>query len=209
MGMNLIKKIQSLPFLSGKRRLNFTLICGAIVNLAYIAGNVASAVMYRSLLSATLTVYHLTLIIIRLYIFYAARSSISPSGIGRVILRVGVLLLFLDLASAFIILYTVSLGVFVKYSGVIFLGFLIYSAFSVTTSLLAMRKHESENNYLHYAAGNITLSTALMSVFNLQYSLLSYLGADSTFSTRASFTVGIGVFSMILTLALRLIRKSR
>ena len=211
MDMNLfdkMKRIYIIPIFSSGKRLSLALFFGAIINLIYIAVNIASVIMYSSLLSATLTLYHLMLIIMRIYILSSARSSLNDRQVSRVCLRIGVLMLMLGGASAVIILYTVSLGKFVSYSGVLFLGFLVYAAYSLTSSLLNMRRHASENNYLYYAARNITLSTALMSVFNLQYSFFAYLGTDSGLASRAILMGGIFVFSMILALSIRLIKRS-
>ena len=210
--MNFITKLSKnriSSFLSGGRRLNFTLLGGSTVNFAYILGNIASVVLYHSLFSATLTLYHLMLITIRIYILSAARASLDDRRIARVCLRVGVLLMLLDVAAAFVILYTVSRGRFVSYSGLIFLGFAVYATYSLTSSVLAMKRHAYENNHLHYAARNITLATALMSVFNLQYSVFSYLGADSSIATPAILSGGVLIFSLILAMAIRLIIKSR
>lgn len=212
MDMEFIKKLRKntpLAFLSGGGRLNLTLLGGSIVNLVYIMGNVASAVIYHSLFSATLTLYHLTLIIIRIYLLSAVPASLDNRRIARVCIRVGILLLLLDVTAAFFILFTVSRGMFVSYSGVIFLGFTVYATYSLTSSTLAMKRHANENNHLFYAARNITLATALMSFFNLQYSFFSYLGIDPSIATPAILGCGALVFSLIFAMAVRLIVKSR
>ena len=190
-------------------RLNISLLFGSALNFAYIAGNIASAFMYQSIWSATVTVYHLMLIIIRVYLLSSRDASVVDEKADRVCLRVGVLLLLLDLASAFMMIYTIRQQSFVRYSGLIFLGFLIYAAYSVTSSLLAMKKHSNDNRRLHFAAKCITLSTSLMSVFNLQYSIFSILGADARLTGRIILLGGILIFSVILSLSVRLIKSSR
>ncbi len=201
-----IKDLLKLLFVSRAARLNFTLLGGVLINLAYIAGNIASALIYHSAWAATVSAYHLMLIIIRLYLLSARRPS-SGGDIELILLRVGILLLFLDLACALIMAYTIGRGSFVSYSGFILFAFLLYAVYSLTSSALAIKRHANDNDHLHFAARSISLSTSLMSVFNLQYSVLSLFGADSRLMVRAILSGGIAVFFVILFLSLRLIKK--
>lgn len=203
-----IKELLKLLWVSRAARLNFTLLCGALMNFAYIAGNIASALIYHSAWAATVSAYHLMLIIIRLYLLSARRLSSGGAGADQILLRVGVLLLFLDLACALIMVYTIGRGSFVSYSGFILFAFLIYAVYSLTSSVLAIKRYANDNRHLHFAARSISLSTSLMSVFNLQYSVLSFLGADSRLMGRTILVGGFAVFSVILFLSLRLIKKA-
>ena len=193
---------------SSSARLNITLLGGSIINFAYIAGNIASAFIYHSLWAATLTAYHLMLIVIRIYLL-SARRRMSTISESRILLRVGILLLFLDLVCALIMIFTISSGSFVSYSGIILLAFLIYAIYSLSSSVFAVKRHSEGNRHLHLAARSISLSTSLMAVFNLQYSVLSLLGADSRLIGRAILVGAVAVFSVILFLSVRLIRRAR
>lgn len=180
---------------------------GAFMNFLYIATNAASAVLYHSIWSATLTVYHLMLIIIRIYLLTVGRSRSADSDGRRICLRVGILLLLLDLASASMMLYSIRQDSYASYSGVILLGFLAFTVYSVTRSVIDLRRHRDGENHLYFTARNISLSTSLMSVFNLQYSVFSLLGADSVLTGRAILLCGLSVFSIILCLSLSLMRR--
>ena len=190
-------------------RMNISLTLGALFNFVYIAGNIASALLYRNPWSATLTAYHLVMITTRLYLLSAARHSAEKGKIYRICHRVGVLLLLSDLAAAFMIIYTLQRGTHSSYSGIIFLGVLSFSVYSLTSSLLAIRRHRGENKYLHLTARTISLSTALMSIFNLQHSFFALIGADSRASSILVLLVGVGAFSTILVMSIRLIRLTR
>lgn len=207
--MSIFKRIKDLTKLllsSRAARLNLTLLGGALINLIYVLGNIASAFIYQSAWSATVSAYHVMLIIIRVYLL-SARHSPSDKAEKRVLFRVGVLLFLLDIACAIIMIYTVIQGRFVSYSGLFLFAFLSYTVYSLTSSILAIKRHGSFGNRLHYAARSISLSTSLMSVFNLQYSVFSLLGADSRMIGRAILSVGVAVFLVILFLSVRLIRK--
>lgn len=188
-------------------RLNLSLTVGVLMNIAYIFGNIASAFLYRSVWSATLTVYHIVLVIIRLYILTSPRDLLCDREIARVCFKVGFLLLLLDIASAAMMIYSVRRGIYVRYSGIVLLGFLVYTVYSVARSIFYMRKHAGEQR-IHYAARNISLSTSLMSVFNLQYSVFSLLGANFRLTVAAILLCGTAVFTIILALSFRLIGRS-
>lgn len=189
--------------------MNLSLALGALLNLLYIVGNIASALLYQNLWSATLTAYHLVMITIRLFLLSAVRHSSDEQKIYRICHRVGVLLLISDLAAAFIIIYTLWSGAYNSYSGIIFLGILTYSVYSLASSLLAIKRHASNNKFLHLTAKTISLSTALMSIYNLQHSFFALIGANSAASKLVTLLVGVGVFSTILIMSLKLIKRTR
>lgn len=207
--MNIVKRItdrlRTLP-ISHTLRLNISLALGLSLNLIYIVGNLASAFIYKSVWSATVVLYHLTLIVIRLYLLSTRGSATRRGGIGSVCLRVGLLLLLLDLTSAFMMLYTVRRGSFVRYSGIILLGFVVYALYACISSVAVMKRREGESEGLLAVAKSISLSTALMSIFNLQYSLLLLIGANMRLVARIVMLVGVAVFFVMLSLSVGLIR---
>ena len=205
-----LKPKHLIKFLFSNRtaRLNLYLLFGTLINSVYIFSNILSALVYHSIWSATLTAYHLMLIIIRIYILSQSKNS-SGKKMSAICFRVGVLLLFLDLTSAVLMIYSVRRGLYSNYSGVILLGFLSFAIYSVAKSIISMKKHKNDNKYLHFVVKNLSLSTSLMSVFNLQYSLFSFFGANSYVTTRAIFLCGALVFSVILSLSISLIRRSK
>ncbi len=203
---NSLKKLYNLVD-SPTARVLALLFGGSLMNLIYITTNAASAILYHSLWSATLTVYHLTLIIIRVSLLFFGRSYSEGKGGRHICFRVGILLLFLDLVSAIIMIYSIRRGSYVSYSGLFLLGFLAFTVYSLIRSAMEIRRNRDGADHLYFTAKNISLSTSLMSVFNLQYSLLSFLGADSTLTGRAILLCGFSVFSIILILSLRLMKR--
>lgn len=201
-------KLLSLFLTSAAFRLSLSLFFGMIINFMYIAGNLAAALLYRNIWSATLTVYHGLLLTIRFYLISSKRKSIGEQDKRTVCLRVGVFLLFLDIAAGGMMLYTIQSGSPAKYSGIVLLGFLIYTVYSLSASISGMKRHSNDNQPLYFAARNMTLAAALMSVFNLQYSLLVSLGASSYIIDRILIICGFGVFFVIILLAVRLVVKN-
>ena len=57
-----------------------------------------------------------------------------------VCLRTGIFLLFLDLAATVMMIYTIRLGSPIKYSGVVLLGFAVYTVYSLSASIIGVKK---------------------------------------------------------------------
>lgn len=193
--LNLIK--------SPSTRLRFSLFFGAIINLVYLAGNLASALIYSSLWSATVTVYHFMLMIIRMYILYMGRVEQKNSLF--VVFRVGIFLFIIDILAALMMAYTVNVGSSIHYGGLVLLFFLFYTVYSLTSSFFGMKKWKNDNKPLHYAARNMTFAAALMSVFNLQFSLFSTIGLNSAIKEKMIRLGGFAVFFVMIFLSFRLI----
>ena len=198
-----IKKL----FVNPTARVPWLMLGGILMNCIYIATNVASAVIYHNLWAGILTVYHLVLIIIRLYLFFSSRFGVDDYAGGRLCFRVGVLLLFLDIASALIMFFSFRHTNYVSYSGLILLGFLVFTIYSVTRSVIDLKKYRQSENHLYFTARNISLATSLMSVFNLQYSVFSLLRAEFLLTGRVTFLCGAVIFSIVFYLSVRLMRR--
>ena len=203
-----IRKTISNYFNNQTARLIISLFGGMIINSFYIAGNLASALLHGNVWSATLTVYHALFLVIRFYLITAKRRCKTDLSIRRACLRVGIILLFLDLAATVIMIYTVRQGRVNYYSGVVLLCFVIYTAYSLVVSIMGMKKHSNDNQHLHFAARNMTFASALMSVFNLQYSRLFTMGASSSLIDRMVAFSGFSIFFAIILLAVRLVKKN-
>ncbi len=210
--VGMLKSLAAILISSPALRLDISLHFGLIMNVVYIAENLASAVIYKSVWSATVTVYHSLFVIIRAYLIRSRRlaemGETSQGRINRICLRVGVILLLLDFAALALMLYTIRQDRHAEYSGIVLIGFLIYTVYSLISSLYGVLKWSNDNKPLHFAAGNMTLAAALMSVFNLQYSLLSSFGLDSLSILRAGTAGGAVIFFTIIFLACRLIIKN-
>ena len=191
------------------RRLNISLIFGIFVNLIYLGGNFLSAVVYRSPWAISVIAYHVIFLLMRLYLVYSGRNSPSERKPDSICLFIGVLLFVLDFLALAIIMLTISDIGRVRYSGFLLFFFLCYAIYSLASSLLGMKKWKNDNNILHFTAKNLSFASALMSVFNLQFSVFSSLNVDSALGERLIYLGGFSVFVLILALSFRLIVKGR
>lgn len=207
-----IRALVSIILASPAIRLDLSLLFGLLMNLVYIIENLATAIFQRSVWAATVTVYHSLFIALRAYILRSRRldevGKMGSAKIHRICLRVGVILLLLDFSASALMLYTMRLGRHTEYSGVVLFGFVLYTAYSLCSSINGLIKWSNDNKPLHFAARNITLAAALMSLFNLHYSLLSSFGLDSDFIGRIGAAGGFLVFFTMILLALYLIFRS-
>ena len=187
-------------------RLYFSIFIGLIVNVIYIGSNIHTALMHRSFWSSAITVYYLLFIILRLYLLWANNKDAQAEM--RCCLTVGVFLLLLTVSAGVIIAYSVIVENSVKYSGYILLAFFIYAIYSLSTSIIGMKKWLNDNQPLHFAARSVTFAAALMSAFNLQYSLLTSIGLSALTVKCANVLGGFAVFFVIAILGITLIFKS-
>ena len=189
-------------------RLRLSLFLGIIINFFYIAGNLSSAIIDRNIWSACLTFYHGLFLLIRFALILSERGCDTEQRIKNVCFSVGIVLLFLDLAAGGVMIYSVQGKKVVTYSGMTLLGFLIYTAYSLTVSVIGMKKYANDNQPLHFVAKNMTLTSALMSVFNLQYSILVTIGASYRIINKTIALLGFTIFFLIVLLAVRLVYKN-
>ena len=187
-------------------RLYFSIFIGLIINVIYIGSNIHTALMHRSFWSSAITVYYLLFIVLRLYLLWANKKD--EQAAIRCCLTVGIFLLLLTVSAGVIIAHSVISENSVKYSGYILLAFFIYAVYSLTTSIVGMKKWLNDNQPLHFAARSVTFAAALMSAFNLQYSLLTSLGLSALTVKRANALGGFAVFFVIVILGITLIFKS-
>ena len=190
-------------------RLRISLFFGAIINLFYLLTNLVGALKYNSIWSATVTGYHLLFVVIRSYLLFYQKKGRVVRPRGVLLLRVGTFLLLIDLMTLFLMTYSLVLGQSTSYSGSLLICILIFTLYSLTISILGMKRGLNDNNPLHFAAKNLSLAAALMSVFNLQFSLFSSIGIDLMLSKRLIALGGIFSFLFIAYLSCSLIAKGR
>ena len=188
-------------------RLYVSIFTGLVINIVYIGGNIHSAVIQKSFWSGAVTVYYLLFIVLRLYLLWSGGRS--DYAVKRSCRTVGVLLLVLTAIAGVIIAYSVLNEKIVKYSGYVLIVFFVYAIYSLTISLLGMKRWLNDNKPLHFAARSVTFSAALMSAFNLQYSLLTSLGLSDATVKCANGIGGIVTFSIIATLGIAIVLKSK
>lgn len=193
-------------------RLDISLAIGLLMNVFYIAVNLLPAVRYRSAWSLAVTLYYAVLVLMRVSLLGAHRLAHSVGDdavrLSASCRLVGRLLLLLDAALAAVMVYTVSDGRIINYPTYIFIGFGIFTAYSVTASLVGIFRSIKNRAPHALAVRNLTLAAALLSVFNLEYTLLISLGVDMRLVTLVNLLLGSLSVALISVMAIRLILVS-
>ncbi len=182
------------------------------MNLFYAAENLTSAIIYENVWWGAVSLYYFLFIAIRIYLLFAQRAinrgKAKPVTESAVCRRVGAFLLVIDVllmaTTTFSSIFSDRLG----YSGLVLLGFSAYTAYSVTASILGILRAKQRRSAVNYAARNMTLTAALASLYNLQYSWLLFLRLEENLRDGVSILVGIIIFSVMLSLAIRLVKRS-
>lgn len=190
-------------------RLDISLIFGLFMNLFYISVNLFPAVAYRNAWSLAVTLYYAVLVIMRLSLISANRFK---GSVGKDAARlysscrlVGRFLLLLDAAIGAVMIYTVADGKIIDYPLYIFIAFGIFTLYSVTGSLVGIFRSLKNSTVHSLAARNLTFAAALLSVFNLEYTLLVTLGVSRRIIVFVNVIGGALCVAFISFMAVRLI----
>ena len=175
--------------------INLSLIPSALFNLVYILSNIISGLFYKSLWAFFLTTSHLLLLLMRLYIFRAARSGEDSYGYKMLKARnVGRMLLLLDIPALMMCVYAVIFETGGQYGKTVIVIFASYAIYSLIASLVGIIRSLRVSSPLLFAARNLTLTTALFSLFNLAFSIISSITAH-LFIRRALLVLCTALFS--------------
>lgn len=190
--------------------INITLLPSALFNFVYILSNIFSGLAYRSLWAFFITLAHLLLLLIRLYIFRSAHKGDDSIYYKRQRARsVGRMLLLLDIPALMSCVYAVIFETAREYGRGVIIIFAAYATYSLIASLVGIARSFRVRSPLLFASRNLTLTTALFSLFNLGFSVVCSLDL-SIFARRVILTLGTGAFAAaVLTSAFSLIMSPR
>lgn len=194
-------------------RLDLSLVFGVIMNFIYVGANFIFFLSGAGAWPLSVSVYYLLLISVRIFIF--GYRELENSGtennalLYRVCLRAGFFMLFFDLVATALALWVVFSYREEKITGFYLAVLFLYSAYSIFLAVRGLVRAARQANPLSFAARNLRLAEALISVFNLSYSLYPYLGIGGSESVRLNAFVCIFVFSVLLISALALVVKCK
>ncbi len=176
-------------------RRNVGVLFGIIINSFYILVNLIWGIKHRNVWFVTVAVYYLLITFMRYFSIDTPNTQVSG---GEVL---GALMTVLCIPMTGLIAYTVitsSARGYPKASLPIFAGYAIFSIFRAVYGLISARRG---NTASLRTAHSIRLSLALMSLFNLQTSLFSFLKFDSPLAVFFNFVTGGAVSLSMLVLA--------
>lgn len=175
------------------------------VNLVFALIKIFYALKYASVWFGALAVYYLALCAIRLFLVRKVKRKIGEDEYRREWRDygvTGVLLFGLNVTVTGFVVQMVRDGRGYEYPGVLIYAVAAYTFYCVVMAIInaiGVRKH---NSPVLSAVRLINLSTAAVTVFNLQTAMLAQFGDDARFAQVMNTVVGTGVCVLILGTAL-------
>ncbi len=149
---------------------------GLLTNACYIIFNLVSGIIYGNAWFITVATYYTLIMSVRYLILGNVRGGCdgceSYEENIKAVKNCGILMLILGVPITGMIIYTVISDKIYEYSSFVFILLLIYAAFSILRAAYGIFTSTGKSvisNVFHY----IRISSALMSLFNLQTSVFS------------------------------------
>lgn len=189
-------------------RLTLKLLFGLLLNLAYVAFNAVSGILYRSAWLITAAAYHTMLVAIHYIILRVGRGKRERREENRACVRGGILLLLVDFAVTAMILNTLFSGRTASYSALVVVTLFAFAVYNLISTAAALARKSEEERPAHRAAHTVRIVAALMSAFNLVTAILPKLSLDARAAMALQLICGVFVSVFVLALTVVMISSS-
>ena len=184
-----------------------------LINLGFAVLKLVYAVWYSSFWEGGLAIYNLLLCVVRLYLlasFPKGQKRFSDREEWRRYRVTGRFLFFLDAALAVISTMIVLRGNGYLYPGTLVYAMACYAFYSLALAIINAIKYRRFNSPVLSAAKAVNLTTALVSIFNLETAMLTQFGEDDgQFRLIMTSCTAFAVCVTVLGSAIYMIKKSR
>ena len=192
-------------------RSNVFLFLGLLINACYIFFNLLSGIIYGNAWFITVAAYYTIMVSVRYLILGNSRTDgcdlKASIEVIRSIRLCGTLMLILCAPITGMIIYTVIYDRIYEYSAFVFVLLFIYAIFSVVRAAVGIFFGE-KRSIPSKAANYVRMSSALLSLFNLQTSVLSETGAGDITVISLNFISGVAVSLSVVGFAVKIISES-
>lgn len=151
------------------------------INVCYAGFKLACAVWYISFWDGALALYYILLCAVRVYLVRRVPENEQSRNMVQELRNyraTGVFLFALDLALSVIATQIVRDGRSYAYPGTLIYVAALYAFYSLTLATVNIFKYRKLNSPVLSAAKAVNLTTALVSIFNLETAMLAQFGAD-------------------------------
>ena len=187
----------SLYLNDSKVRFNVGVLFGLVLNCFYIVFNLIYGIKYENAWFVTVSVYYTLIVILR---YFAIDSGDGGSRTENEALS-GILMLILSAPMTGMIFYTVITNSSHTTPKSTLPVFAVYAFYSILRAVFGLFSSKNREKKYRRNAHAIRLSLALLSLFNLQTSLFSFLGVRGAFVLTVNFITGGATSLSILWLA--------
>lgn len=151
------------------------------INLCYGGFKLACAVRYVSFWDGALAFYYILLCTVRLYLIRRVPAGAEGRDTARELRycrATGIFLLALDLALSVVATQIVRDGYGSDYPGMLIYVAAMYAFYSLTIAIVNTVRYRRLRSPVLSAAKAVNLTTALVSIFNLETAMIAQFGAD-------------------------------
>lgn len=154
------------------------------VNLCYAGFKLACAARYSSFWDGALAVYYILLCAVRIYLIRRVPTGPEGQNMARALRyyrATGIFLLLLDLPLGIIATQIVRDGYGSDYPGMLIYVAALYAFYSLALAIVNTVKYRKFHSPVLSAAKVVNLTTALVSIFNLETAMIAQFGADQAY----------------------------
>lgn len=161
-----------------------SLLLSFLVNMCYAGFKLVCSIRYTSFWDGALAVYNILLCAVRIYLIRRVPTGRQGSDMDRELRyyrTTGVFLFALDIALSGIATQIVRDGQGSDYPGTLIYAAALYAFYSLTLAIVNTVKFRRFNSPVLSAAKAVNLTTALVSIFNLETAMLAQFGTDQVY----------------------------
>lgn len=161
-----------------------SLLLSFVVNVCYAGFKLICSILYTSFWDGALAVYNILLCAVRVYLIRRVPTEQQGPDINRELRyyrTTGFFLIALDIALSGIATQIVRDGQGSDYPGMLIYVAALYAFYSLTLAIFNTVKFRKFNSPVLSAAKAVNLTTALVSIFNLETAMIAQFGADRVY----------------------------
>ena len=206
-------KVGSQFFEDVRFRTEISMFRGLFINILYIAMEIFSGIIYKSIWFISLAVYYFLLALMRIILLRPSKNKkIFREKIEEEFYRYracGIILLFMNQALAGIVIFMVHQNRGFEYSGFLIYGIAIYAFYAFITAIVNLVKFRKLHSPVLSAAKVINLVAAMVSMLSLTTAMLARYGEnDAHFRAVMTGAVGGSVCTITILTAIFMILKA-
>ena len=187
------------------------------INLCYAGFKLTCAVRYSSFWDGALALYYVLLCVARLYLLRWVQKDGQEQDLNRELRyyrTTGIFLLLLDLVLSGVVIQIVRDGHGSNYPGMLIYAAAAYAFYSLTLAIVNTVKYRGFHSPVLSAAKAVNLTTALVSMFNLETAMIDQFGEqDEQFrlimTACTAFAVCVTVLAIAAFMVISATRKLR
>lgn len=160
------------------------LVLSFFINICYGGFKLACAARYVSFWDGALASYYILLCAVRIYLIRRVPTGTKNQDMAqelRFYRATGIFLLVLDLALSGVATQIVRDGYGSDYPGILIYVAAMYAFYSLTIAIVNTVRYRRLHSPVLSAAKAVNLTTALVSIFNLETAMIAQFGADQAY----------------------------